>query len=273
MMNDPDSRRAALLQRLDDIGQALARRETTLALIGLGSVGRELDRIDAYSDLDFFVIVASGHRQKYIDDLSWLAAAHPLSYTFRNSEHGYKFLFADGIYGEMAIFEPGEMATAAYAPGRMVWRRPDVSEALASPPVWPPPRVSPSVDHLLGEALTNLYVGLGRFRRGEKLSAMRFIQQYAVDRVIDLAGLLAGSPAGEEDFFDGPRRFERRYPELAGALPSLMQGYERSPESAAAILAFLERRFALDPAIVAAIRSLLPQELVSRETQAGDHLT
>lgn len=260
MTNEHNERRVKLLRRLDDIGQALARRETALALIGLGSVGRELDRIDAYSDLDFFVIVATGHRQAYIDDLSWLAAAYPLVYSFRNSEHGYKFLFADGIYGEMAIFEPEEMATAAYAPGRMVWRRADVSETFASPPVWPPARVSPSVDHLLGEALTNLYVGLGRFRRGEKLSAMRFIQQYAVDRVIDLASLLADSPAGEEDVFDAPRRFEQRYPELAGALPSLMQGYERSPESAAAILALLGRRFALDPVMVAAIQSLLHRE-------------
>jgi hypothetical protein len=272
MMPKPHDRRDTLLRRLDDIGRALAQRRTALALIGLGSVGRELDRLDAYSDLDFFVIVESGHDQDYLDDLSWLATAHPVIYSFRNSDHGYKFLFADGIYGEMAIFEPDEMATAAYAPGRMVWRRADVSEALASPPVWPPARVSPSVDHLLGEALTNLYVGLARFRRGEKLSAMRFIQQYAVDRVIDLAGLLAGSPADEEDFFDKPRRFERRFPELAGVLPSLMQGYERSPESAAAILALLGRRFTLDPVMVEAIQSLLPKEFEDA-SQADSHLT
>ena len=39
----------------------------------------------------------------------------------------------------------------------------------------------------LGEALTNLYVGMAREKRGEKLSAMRFIQGYAVDRLLELA--------------------------------------------------------------------------------------
>jgi hypothetical protein len=34
--------------------------------------------------------------------------------------------------------------------------------------------------------LTNLYVGLGRFHRGEKLSALRFIQHHAVDRFLEL---------------------------------------------------------------------------------------
>ena len=31
------------------------------------------------------------------------------AYTFRNSADGYKFLFTDGIYGEMAVFGPEEL--------------------------------------------------------------------------------------------------------------------------------------------------------------------
>lgn len=251
-------RRDALLQRLDDIGRSLARIETALALIGLGSAGLELDRLDEHSDLDFFVIVEREHKRAYIDDLSWLAAAYPLAYWFRNSADGYKFLFADGIYGEFAVFEPEELANATYPPGRLVWRRDDAPEAWAAPPDWPPRRSRPAADHLLGEALTNLYVGLGRYRRGEKLSAFRFIQGYAVDRVIELASLMASETAAGEDLFDGPRRFERRYPALAGKLPALMLGYERSPESAAAILALLDAHFSVDPAIKAAIVALLP---------------
>jgi hypothetical protein len=253
-MNRPD----ALLRRLDDIARSLAECETALALIGLGSVGRELDRLDEHSDLDFFVIAASGHKQRYIDDLSWLSAAHPLAYVFRNSADGHKFLFADGIYGEMAVFEPDELANAAYAPGRMVWRRDGVPEGWATPPERS--RRAPTTEHLLGEALTNLYVGLGRFQRGEKLSAMRFIQGYAVDRVVDLAHQMAEATGASADVFDGPRRFERRYPALAAELPALLPGYERTPEAAAAILRLLERHFRLDPAITAAIRSLLPEE-------------
>ena len=245
--------RDALLQRLDDIGRSLAQQPTALALIGLGSVGRELDRLDDYSDLDFFVIVESEHKPDYLADLSWLAAAHPLAYAFRNSDAGHKFLYADGIYGEMAVFEPEELATAAYGPGRLVWRRDGVDEAWAAPPNWPPARTMPPADWLVNEALTNLYVGLCRYRRGEKLSAFRFIQGYAVDRIVDLARLLDNETPAAEDHFDGPRRFEQRFPALAGKLPALTQGYERSPESAAAILDLLDAHFEVNPAMRQAI--------------------
>lgn len=251
------NRRDALLQRLDDIGRSLARRPTALALIGLGSVGRELDRLDDYSDLDFFVIVESAHKAGTITDLSWLAAAHPLAFTFHNSADGAKFLFADGIYGEMAVFGPEELASAAFSPGRMVWRREGVPEEWAAPAAWPPRRVAPETEWLLGEALTNLYVGLCRFRRGEKLSAFRFIQGYAVDRVVDLANLMERGAAAEEDLFDGPRRFERRFPRLAATLPVLMRGYDHSPESAAAILGLLAAHFEINPGLKAAIEALL----------------
>jgi hypothetical protein len=69
-----------LLQRLDDIGRSVAGAGNGLALIGLGSVGTELDRLDAYSDLDFFVIVKPGCQQAYLDDLSWLASIGPIAY-------------------------------------------------------------------------------------------------------------------------------------------------------------------------------------------------
>ena len=251
------SHRDRLLQRLDDIGRSLAGRPTALALIGLGSVGRELERLDNYSDLDFFVIVESDHKPAYIADLSWLSAAHPLTYVFRNSTDGHKFLFADDIYGEMAVFGPEELAKAAYAPGRFIWRREGVPESWAAPAAWPPRRAPVEVDWLLGEALTNLYVGLARFRRGEKLSAFRFIQQYAVDRVLDLVAINGEAADAVADVFDGPRRFERRYPALAPTLPAFMQGYDRCPESAAAILDWLAASFPIDPVMKREIEILI----------------
>lgn len=50
-------------------------------------------------------------------------------------------------------------------------------------------------------------IGLGRFRRGEKLSAARFIQHYAVDRVLELAKLLEREIGGQEDVFANERRW------------------------------------------------------------------
>ena len=250
-----------LLQRLDAIGQSLQDRGTALALLGLGSVGTELDRIDAYSDLDFFVVVRDGYQQAYIDDLGWLRAICPIAYCFRNSPHGYKLLFADGIYAEFAVFTAAELAQMEFPTGRIVWKAADVDEAIRLPRRDPGSRAARPVEELLGEALTNLYVGLGRYHRGERLTAMRFIQGYAVDRILELAPYIEAEHPAYRDPFGAERRFEQRFPAVAQELPRFLQGYDRSPESAAAILAFLERHWPVDAAIKQAIVDLLPTHL------------
>jgi hypothetical protein len=246
-----------LLERLDAIGRSLADSDHGLALIGLGSVGQELDRLDDYSDLDFFAIVEPGHKGDFITDLGWLSRVAPVAYAFRNTTDGYKLLYEDGVFCEFAVFTPDELVKAAYPPGRLVWGRDDFDATLITPRRPLPSRPAPDVEHLLGEALTNLYVGLGRFRRGEKLSAMRFIQGYAVDRLIELSTVMSPPGNATVDPFDGPRRYEQRFPALAVVLPDILQGYERTPESAAALLALLDAHFQVDPAIKAAIESLL----------------
>jgi len=60
----------------------------------------------------------------------------------------------------------------------------------------------------VGEALTNLYVGLSRERRGEQLSTTRFIQGYAVDYVLGLAKRDAASADADADAFIVERRYE-----------------------------------------------------------------
>ena len=245
----------SLIHRLDAIGASLAATGRGLALLGLGSVGLETERLDAFSDLDFFAIVEPGHKQDFLDSLDWLERVHPVAFAFQNTVDGFKLLYADGIFCEMAVFEPDELAEIPFAPGRVVWKRADVDEAIAIPRRVDAPRPPADPAWLLGEALTNLYVGLARFRRGEKLSATRFIQQFAVDRVLDLLPAPENShiPA---DPFSPERRMEARHPELAAHLPSFVQGYERSPQSALAILDFLEERFEVNPALAAAIRGM-----------------
>ena len=246
----------ALLERLDGIGQSLARSGHALALIGLGSVGLELERLDAYSDLDFFAIVEPGYKQTYLDDLDWLASLCPVAYCFANTDDGYKLLFEDGIFCEFAVFEPHELDAISFAPGRVVWRQPQVSPDIGRPAKGLPSRPKRSPDFLLGEALTNLYVGLARDKRGEKLSAARFIQGYAVDRLLELADTLETARPVFRDEFANERRFEARHPGIAGLAAAWMQGYDRNRESALAILAFLEQHFEVDQALAMAIRNL-----------------
>lgn len=245
-----------LLARLDAIACSLQASGHAEALIGLGSVGLERDRLDEYSDLDFFAIVEEGWKAHYIDDLAWLEQAAPVVYAFRNTVDGYKLLFADGIFCEFAVFERAELARIPFAPGRVVWKRPDVPESIAIPQAAADAPAEKSTEHLLGEALTNLYVGLCRYRRGERLSALRFIQGYAVDRVIELAGLVEAEGGAPKDSFSPERRFETRFPLLAQLLPGMLSGYTRTPEAALAVLAFLEQHFPVNQALAARIREL-----------------
>ena len=242
-----------LLQRLDLLGEVLAARADAIALIGHVSVGVDLYRLDDHSDLDFFVIVDDGAKQRYLDSIDWLEALHPVAYSFANTVDGRKVLFADGLFAEYAVFTVDELARGSFSPGRIVWQRADAPTGLEIPP----PRDSPAhqtPEHQLNEALTNLYVGLQRDARGERLSATRFIQGHAVQRVVTLLNLLDGSPPQDE--FDVDRGVERRHGPEELPLADFVPGYERNREAALAILAWLETHGEVDAAMADAVRAL-----------------
>ena len=230
-----------------------------MGLLGLGSVGQERSRIDAYSDLDFFVIVEAGHKQRYIGNLDWLAAAHPLTWHFQNTADGHKALMEDGVFCEFAVFEPHELNPIPYSPGQWVWRRDDLPSSLSHPQRTLPDTRLPDETWIVGEALSCVFVGLQRWHRGEKLSAARFVQSHALDRLIEL-DLLRGQAQHSEVFadpFNRERRIEQRQASLAEELPELVPGYDHTPQAALAMLTALQRRGALlNPAIEAHIRAL-----------------
>jgi lincosamide nucleotidyltransferase B/F len=245
-----------LLKRIDDIGVSLERSGHALALIGLGSVGLELVRLDDFSDLDFFVIVEPGHKSFYLNHLDWLTCLGEIGFSFANTSDGLKLLYEDGIFCEFAVFEPEELSVIPFAEGRIIWKQAHIPESICKPIRAMPIASNPGQEYLLGEALTNLYVGLGREMRGEKLSAMRFIQCHAVDRLLELANLVdVASTAVSIDVFSRDRRFEQRHAKLAKYLPFWVQGYEKNRESALAILNFLEQHFVINAAISKAIRN------------------
>ncbi len=245
-----------ILERLAAIGDSLAATGQAYALLGLGSVGQETARLDAYSDLDFFAIVREGYKARFIQNLDWLEAAHPLVYSFRNTADGYKTLYADGIFCEFAVFEPHELAAIPFAAPRIVWQHPDFDATVCAPRHLPAPPQPRDMAWLVNEALTNLYIGMGRYCRGEKLSAARFIQHYAVDRILELAPLLETEQPALRDNFGPERRFEQRYPGVAALLPDFVAGYAHSPEATLAILRFLEQHFTINAALKAQILTL-----------------
>lgn len=246
-----------MLQRLDDLGAELSRRTDAIALIGLGSAGAEHDRLDEHSDLDFFVVVDDGAKARYLKSIDWLAAPCPVAYSFANERNGRKALYADGIFVEYAIFTVDELARLPFVGGRLVWQRTDAPDGLVD--CGPPPAGPPydTVEFHLNEALTNLYVGLHRELRGERLTAARFIQSYAVDRVLALLRLTSPGAGHRRDPFDPSRRVEQAYPPEVLPLAEMVPGYRANRLAARTTLAWLEARFPVDPVIGDAVRRLL----------------
>lgn len=259
-----------LLSRLDSIADHLKESGHALGLLGLGSVGIERERLDNYSDLDFFVIVEAGYKKRYIEKLDWLESAHPLAWHFQNTCDGHKALMEDGILCEFAVFEPSELPRISYSPGQWIWRRDELPAALSQPENATPSANLPDETWIVGEALSCVFVGLQRWHRGEKLSAARFVQNHAVDRLVELDALRTNTVkhAVKSDPFNRERRLEMRQPDLASELPMLVPGYAQTPQAALAMLAALRRRnAALNSTVVEHIRKLAVNSLDCTATE------
>ena len=249
----------ALEQRLTAIGHSLASTTQAYALLGLGSAGKEFSRMDEFSDLDFFAIVKEGYKAQFIDNLSWLSNISPVGYAFRNTVDGFKLLYEDGIFCEFAVFEPHELANIPYSEGRVIWS----AEGFNTDCLMPRHnggryQRSDNNEWIVGEAVTNLYVGLCRFHRGEQLSAMKFVQSFALDRIVDLLHQQPPSSNGSHslDEYMPDRRIEARYGESASLLAQFCQGYSRTPQSALAQLNWLQQHFTVNACIAREIRRL-----------------
>lgn len=271
MFNPEISTSAVLFDRLGAIADALQRSGKAQALLALGSVGLEFQRIDEFSDLDFFVIVEPGHKQRYINNLDWLNDAKPLEWNFQNTRDGHKAMMADGLLCEFAVFEAHELASIPFAPGRLVWSIEGFDASIVEPTLPVASAELPEERWIVGEALSCLFVGMQRWIRGERLSAARFVQVYALDRLVELDMRVNPSPAAVcADPFNRDRRLELRQPGLVRELPALMAGYAATPGSAGALLEALKRRSALARGpIVARIEMLIAR--CSRVGEAGNH--
>ncbi|HPG42559.1 MAG TPA: hypothetical protein PLJ98_02015 [Acholeplasmataceae bacterium] len=247
-----------LLKRMEDIAKHVSHISHTCAVLGLGSMGKEQHRLDAYSDLDFFVITDDEYKQQMIEDLSWLSSVYPIGYAFRNTIDGYKVLFTDGIFAEFAIFSKTEVPLVAQQEAHLFWKKEDYQDdTLLIKKNIHVHHIQDPIFHL-EEALTNLFVGLSRALRGEKLSGLRFIEGYAVDHIINYIRLT--QPFDHDvDVFNLERRLERHYPELEQSLPGMLSGYLNLNLSATHILSWINHVHQINPILKTAIQDKIKQ--------------
>ncbi|MCX7774137.1 MAG: hypothetical protein N2376_13605 [Clostridia bacterium] len=236
-----------LVFRLGQITDLLKEMPSALALLGLGSCGLELERMDEYSDLDFFIICRTSMKKIFLEDVRWLGATCPIAYSFKNTPDGYKVMFLDSVYCEFAVFEPEDLKNIAFTGARILWQADDFDAGLCTAPMTQ--NADKETEWLLGEALTNIYVGMCRHLRGETLSAFKFIQGYALDRVLELIAKIESPSDVKKDVFDLPRRFEQRYPIHSPELSKIVLGYNDIVKSARNMLEFLDSHFVINAAI------------------------
>jgi hypothetical protein len=225
--------------KLTEIGQSLANSPAALALLGLGSAGVERNRLDSYSDIDFFVIVQPGWKQHYLQKTEWLETKSGIDWIFQNTPDGFKIYWHDDVFGEMAVFEPSELAHIRFTPGVIVWSTPDFDVRVTEPKNLPTKKDT-GVLHLQNELLSNLFVGISRFRRGEKLSAWRFVQVYALNLAIEIEIHLAQLEKDNQiDVFDMDRRIELNFPAASALAKEVLLGIAETPRATQILLDWL----------------------------------
>lgn len=229
-----------LLAGLDAIAATVSKHPKALALLALGSCGVDTQRLDAFSDLDFFVIVEESAKQDFIANLDWLTCGKPLVFAHRNTVDGWKTLDEDGVLCEFAVFCLAELALIPFAQGRVVWARDDFDKSALIPT-----RSMDPIDVVWtsNEALTNILVGLKRYLRGEEQAAARAI-------VVDGAELTCRVMmlGQQSDPYNPWRRMEHSSSETEGEMKAILR-QPNLPLIARDLVAALAKRTTLPTAL------------------------
>lgn len=230
---------AEFTERLKD---SLVSDDRVLGLIAVGSMARVDYEPDQWSDHDFFVITRPGQQEFFRSNVSWLPPHKKVVFTFRETAHGVKVLYQDGHLLEFAVFDLEELYLARTNRVRVLFDKGDVREHVENIQKNSSSRREIESDDtfLVGQFLTNLLVGVARYRRGEKLSGRFFVKTSGLRNLLILLQKHIPSPQKSMlDDLDPHRRFEFAYPELGKELDGIL---ELETPSAARDLLMLARR-------------------------------
>ena len=245
----------------------LEQEPGVLGLVATGSMAEQSHGPDGWSDHDFWVVTEPGHQQRLRERHGWLPAAPAIVLAFQETAHGVKVVYRGGHLLEYAVFDTAELGRARVNDYRVLLDRADLERRLAELRTTTRDQVAASYGDdrwLLGQFLTQLLVGAGRYRRGEHLSAHRLVACHALEHLLRLLHRHA-APARPElrDDLDPWRRFEGIHPELG---PRLLEALGKPvPEMVRLLLDLAEdsvrlRVSEVDVAAWAAVRRALADE-------------
>lgn len=216
-----------------------------LGLVAAGSMAQQDYQPDQWSDHDFFLIVQPNEQAAVKADLSWLPNHEQIVYHFPDSAHGMRALYADYHLVELAVFDAEELNMAKANRYRVLVDKANVTEQMAAVAAETAAFVTSTInpEQALGHFLGNLWVGYGRYQRGEHLSAHEFVKNHSL---INLLKLLQQFVPSEQhallDNLNPTRRFERCYPQLGARLNQAIN--VPTPETCRQLLAIAETELA-----------------------------
>ncbi len=211
---------------LDDLLARLEAEPEVLGLVTTGSTAGGGHAPDAWSDHDFWVVVAAGRGEAFRNRLTWLPDPARVAYAFRETPHGLKVIYDDGHLLEYAVFEPAELAVAKVNDYRVLLDRAGIGDALAGVRGqtlrWAAAAYADD-RWLMGQVLTHTQIAVGRFYRGERLSSHHYFRSLAIENFVRL--VVRHVPPTRPDLrddIDPRRRFEQVWPELGDRLDALL---------------------------------------------------
>lgn len=236
-------------QRLEQIRGVIAAQNHTLAMLIPGDNSHAHAMRDDDCDIGLMLLVEPGYKQKFLEDINWLADIQHIAFEFRRSPGHFRFLFSDGIFCDLTVMEKQELETQPISAENIAWQHPALHTEIFDMAVPQSSRHHRDAiieyddpQWLLGELLTNLLIGLRRFNKGEKLSAFYLIQHHALSRLLTLNRQWQRQTNGATNGASMMSQcVERNYPQLSHVLPDFAQGYDASPRSALAILNYVEQ--------------------------------
>ncbi len=203
----------------------LERDPRVIGLLAAGSMAQGSHQPDQWSDHDFWVVVESP--EWFHNHLDWLPDRDQIVLHFREQHGGFKTLYRSGHLLEYAVSDRANLLTAKVNDYRLLIDRANLAADLE--------RMQGdttseflnwiSDDHcLFGQFITTLLVGVGRFHRGELLSARQLITVLSLGPLFRLIPKYISTDHPEViDNLDPLRRFELAYPDLSATINRLLK--------------------------------------------------
>jgi hypothetical protein len=137
----------------------LTRDQRVIGLVALGSMAEQDYLPDRWSDHDFFVVVKSGEQEAFRVDLSWLPYFEEIAFSYRETAHGLKLVYASGHLLEFTVFDTAELQLAHINRFRVLLDRGNITQQLKKTQEATTRSVQETVSddtYLFGQFLTNL---------------------------------------------------------------------------------------------------------------------